>query len=376
VALLEPLPPGPELVGALTAVAAAEALAGRSESGVRFAERALALAGELGLDRPPQALGYRGLARSNLGDPGGLQDIREAIEVATRTGQGIEVAVLHNNLGVQLWAFEGPVAALGAMRVGIAFARTRGIADAVNFTTAGTLDLLVDSGEHDEALEVAAVLSERLDEGDTMALVVVHAARARILALRGHVAQIAGSLDWLESTSREAGSAESVVFGLGSSALARAGMGQDQAAAALLAEVVASPGAREVMALLPAMVRVALAIGERELAERLVGALETRSPYADHALVAANAALTESRGDLQRAAGSYADAAERWERFGVMPERAFALLGQGRCLVGLGRSTQATSVLRRARELFDRLGASPALAATDALLQEATALSS
>ena len=84
--------------------------------------------------------------------------------------------------------------------------------------------------------------------------------------------------------------------------------------------------------MLPAMVRTALGIGELALAERLVGGYKPRYPYAEHALVAANAALTEARGDLQTAADAYADAADRWERFGVVPEQAFALLGQGRCL--------------------------------------------
>ena len=124
------------------------------------------------------------------------------------------------------------------------------------------------------------------------------------------------------------------------------------------------------------MVRTALGIGEPELAERLVSGLEPRYPYAEHALVAANAALTEARGDLQAAADAYADAADRWERFGVVPEQAFALLGQGRCLLGLSRPTEAAPVLRHAREIFERLQAAPALAETDALLQQATALSS
>ena len=105
-------------------------------------------------------------------------------------------------------------------------------------------------------------------------------------------------------------------------------------------------------------------------------ALEPRTPYAEHALVAANAALTEARGDLQAAADAYADAADRWERFGVVPEQAFALLGQGRCLLGLSRPTEAAPVLQHAREIFERLQAAPALAETDALLQQATALSS
>ena len=50
----------------------------RSRDGTRpasgYAEQALALAEQLGLARPARALGYRGLARCNLGDPGGLED--------------------------------------------------------------------------------------------------------------------------------------------------------------------------------------------------------------------------------------------------------------------------------------------------------------
>ena len=80
--------------------------------------------------------------------------------------------------------------------------------------------------------------------------------------------------------------------------------------------------------------------------------------------------------DLQAAADAYADAADRWERFGVVPEQAYALLGQGRCLLGLSRPTEASPVLHHAREIFERLRAAPALAETDELLERATALSS
>ena len=52
----------------------------------------------------------------------------------------------------------------------------------------------------------------------------VRALELRILTLRGQAAQMADSLDWLESASRETGSAEDVLIGLGSSAFARAGL--------------------------------------------------------------------------------------------------------------------------------------------------------
>jgi class 3 adenylate cyclase/tetratricopeptide (TPR) repeat protein len=378
VGLLEALAPGPELVGALTELARAESLQGRAEAGVRFAERALALAEELGLDRSARALGYRGLGRTGLGDPGGFQDMREATALATEAGQGREVALLHNNLGVWLWAFEGPATSLEVLREGLAFAQARGLAEMVDSITANTLDPLFDLAELAKALEVAAGIADRLEHANLLALLSARAAQARILSVRGQAARVTGSLEWIESASRGAGSPEYAVVCLGSSAFVRAELGHKERAAALLAEIEATPDVRETTyyaAYLPAMVRAALAIGDRELAERLVGGVEPRYTYAAHALVAANAALAESRGDLQAAADAYAEATVRWERLGVVTEQAFALLGEGRCLVRLARPTGATPVLRRAREIFERLGAAPVIAETDALLQEAIELS-
>ena len=380
VALVESLPPGPELVSALTELARAEVLQGRYEAGVRYAERALALVQELGLDRPARALGFRGTARAGLGQPGGVEDMREAIALATQAGQAREVAVLHNNLGVDLWAIEGPAASLEVFRAGIAFAQVRGLTEAVDAITASALDVNVDRGELDRVLEAAAGVTDRLEaSGNVFDVVQLRAAQARALAVRGQAAQLAGSLDWLESNSRGTGDPALVVIGLGSCALAFASLGQDDVAAALLEEVEATPDIRESVnyaVLLPAMVRTALGIGDRELAERLAGGVEPRHLYAEHALVAANAALTEVREDLRAAAEAYADAADRWEQFGVVSEKGFALLGQGRCLLGLSRPNEASPVLQDAREIFERLQAAPALAETDTLLQEATALSS
>ena len=135
--LLEPLGPSADLVAALTEVAANEALLGRSEAALRIADQALALAEELGLPRPARALGYRGVARINLGDTGGVEDFREAIVLATETGQGREVALLHNNMGALLAAVDGPAACLQEFREGIAFAGARGLTEMHDGMTTG-----------------------------------------------------------------------------------------------------------------------------------------------------------------------------------------------------------------------------------------------
>jgi tetratricopeptide (TPR) repeat protein len=91
--------------------------------------------------------------------------------------------------------------------------------------------------------------------------------------------------------------------------------------------------------------------------------------------VAAGAAFAEGRSDRMAAAVAYADAAERWQQFGVVPEQALALLGLGRCLTALGRSAEARQALQQAREIFDTLRAAPALAEAETLLRQADALS-
>jgi hypothetical protein len=119
----------------------------------------------------------------------------------------------------------------------------------------------------------------------------------------------------------------------------------------------------------PSLARVAIAMGDRALAESLAIGADATTPYQAHTGVATRAALTEGRGDLEAAAEAYGDAAERWAGFGVVAEQAFALLGRGRCLLGLSRPGEASPPLHEARAILERLGAAPALAEVDGLLE-------
>jgi hypothetical protein len=58
-----------------------------------------------------------------------------------------------------------------------------------------------------------------------------------------------------------------------------------------------------------------------------------------------------------------------------VPERAYALLGHGRCLVALGRP-EAEVPLAEARDLFASMEYEPALGETVRLLGDAAALAS
>ena len=377
-ALLEPLPPDRDMVAALTEVAAAEMLQGRSESAIDVARRALSLAEELGLGLPPRALGYLGSSRMDIGDAAGAKDMREAILLANQAGQGREVALLHNNLSLGLWVFEGPQAALDELAVGVAYATARGLTEMVEWATTSTLSPRFDIGQPDEAITLVDELTQQI-HGDQTTLVEVRSVEARIHTLRGRPALAADHLDWLEATARDTGAAEILVMGLGSAAIAHADLGNTTRATALLIELTTAPDTRDnsmFAAYLPALVRTALRLDQRSVARSLCEDYSPHTPYAQHALISASTALAEAGGDHQAAAVGYADAAGRWERLGVIPEHAFALQGNGRCLISLGQPHEAAPVLHQARALFDRLGAIPALAETDALLAQTTALSS
>ena len=184
--------------------------------------------------------------------------------------------------------------------------------------------------------------------------------------------------DWLVETARAAASTDLTVEALASSAAVRLAAAEPDQARALLAEIEQTPGARTTpyySRQLAFMVRTALTAGDFELAKQLSEGLEATLPVREHALCAARAQLAEHAGDHAGSATLYADAAARWQEFGNVPERAYALLGQGRCLLALD-DPAAREPLSQARDLFSAMGYRPALADTEALLERMTAAAS
>jgi hypothetical protein len=127
---------------------------------------------------------------------------------------------------------------------------------------------------------------------------------------------------------------------------------------------------------LPDAVRTALGAGDADLAARLTLDLEPLHPLHQHCLTATTALLAEHRGQYADAAEAFARAAWRWELFETPWELAHALLGKGRCLLALGRPSEATAPIHDAGRVFLSLGAKPALVEVDALLAQATARTS
>ena len=236
---------------------------------------------------------------------------------------------------------------------------------------------LAELGRSEQALAEAVPLAERLEAAGDIASVESRSLQLRLLAERG-AHEHAPAADELLATTRESGQPQDYALAFTAAARLLLAQGHRQQANALLVELAQVPDIHAdpyYAAALPTLVRTALALRQPELASRLVDAVEPRTPLAEHALCAARAQLAEAAEQQVEAAALYADAAERWHEFGNVPERAYALLGQGRCLNANGDSS-AEGPLLEARELFASMGFAPAVAEVDGLLgsPEAAAL--
>jgi hypothetical protein len=233
---------------------------------------------------------------------------------------------------------------------------------------------LAELGEAEQALTEAEPLAERLQAAGNIYFTEPRSLQLRLLAERG-AHEHAPALDELVARARESGEPQDCALAFAAATQVLLAQGQAQRARALLAELEQAQGLRAepyYLQVLAGCGRTALALDDAALARRLVDGVEAVTPLAEHALTASRAQLAEADGDHAQAAVLYAQAAERWHEFGNVPERSYALLGQGRCLTALGKP-EAVEPLREARELFRSMGYRPALEQCDALLGHAAA---
>jgi hypothetical protein len=367
--LLDTDRPGPELVAAYAELANARFVGSLYREAVAAAERALQLGDELGLPESTRALGFRG-ARAYLGERQGFDDMGRALAWSIEQGRGRDAAIVHGNLALADWLYEGPPAALAACLAGAEFCERRGITEVALWIGARSLTLLVACGEPERAFADAEPLAARAEAaGDVPTLTEARSVQLRLAAECGRQAQAPATGDGLAAAACDTGEPQLLTLGFAAASQLLLAQGEPELATQLLSELEETRATRDepyYAALLPGLVRTALALKDAELAARLADGVEPRTPLHDHALCACRAQLAEASGTHAEAAALYAEACDRWREFGDMPERAYALLGYARCLVGLARP-QAERPLREAREMFTGLGYRPALAQTEML---------
>jgi class 3 adenylate cyclase/tetratricopeptide (TPR) repeat protein len=373
--LLEREPPGPELVSAYVSMAGDRAVAGHSGEALEYADKALALADELGgLPRiRPRILDARGMARCDLGDfAGGMDDLRSGLALGLELGSGYDTAVLYNNLAEPVWLVEGPEAALALCENGIDFAERRGLSEAAMWLRSSTVGPLLDQGRWAEAVDLAdeAIAWDLAHGGDYLAIGCRRYV-SLVLAWQGDLIAARDLATRVLPRAREIDDLQQLVPALVNAALVEQAGGDKAAALALVAEAAQltadrAGGRRFLGQHLADMVRVA-ADPDPALAQDLIEATEPTATRYRLAATTARAVLAESTGDPETAAALHAQAADGWRAYGQVLEHALALLGQGRCLAALARP-DAADLLQAAHRHLKDLGARPPAAEASTLL--------
>ena len=352
---------------------------------IAAADRALALSAQLHVPPSVRVLHYRGLARCNGDESAGLADVRRSLDLAKAQGLGREIGDFSYNYAEQVCNYRGPREALEIVREGLAVATRRSNAAAVGYLVqAELLDLwlLGDwSGEEAREDELETMLQEQRNLVDL-------ALHWGIRALRG-LAQGSGGLASRESALAQAYAQASsagpypeldqfcatVLLAL------HAALGDAEAVdrwLGALEESVAATGRGPMLSLyLPTATRelsraaAVEAVADAPLSRIFaIGDHLATGRKSDTGAAASLSAIgAEADGALDAAEALFAEAERIWSEMEIPYERAHSQLGRGRCLVALGRAQEAAAPLTEAREVFARLGARPALAETEAVLE-------
>jgi class 3 adenylate cyclase len=353
--LLERHPPGPVYAHFLGRKAGSDMMAGRARECVESSNAAIAMANEFGLDElAAKALQYRGVARTELGDLDGLDDLRESIQ-RLAGGAAMTLGIAQLNLADATWMSVGAAEGLELHRALQAFCEPRGLAGSLWWSKAESTWMLFDLGRWDELLAVVdEVAGATAETGGLQALELGLSHQALVIARRGDPHSAATILDELLPKARAGYDMQLLVPSLSCAAIVAAALDDPDRALGHVRELIdvsrdASDRHRSVF--LPELTRLCATAGSIDLARALADGLTADLGRIGCARTAAAAELAEAEGRSSEALELHGEAQRRWRNFGGVPGLAGALLGEGRCLVVLGR-TGEVEPLTEASELY------------------------
>jgi tetratricopeptide (TPR) repeat protein len=376
--LLESGPPSRELAFAYGAAARNEILSGRIRKGMELATQALELADRLGLDsQAVRARQFRGFAKLTLGDPAGVDEIREALRLSLERGLGFESVTAYQNLAHATWYTEGPRQALELGKNGIELGERRGLARQMPWGEVELLKFHYDLGSWDSIVTTTSdLIAQERGEGLTLAASWGVPYLAGVVFFRGDADGAAALIHDLLAQARTAVGWQSLVPTLALSALINAHVGDARTTVDRVEELIEITAQNPVAAAqhLPDVTRACCMVGALETAEAAIRGADQRLRRSQYSVLSARAALAEAHGEFAGAADLYGDAARRWEDFGSALEHGEAALGRGRCLVALQSAAGARDSLEEAERVFRALGATPLVGQAAALTEQASLL--
>jgi tetratricopeptide (TPR) repeat protein len=364
--ILEPHGPSPLLV---------EALIGRAWLGMwatppveagTYADRALAVAASANLPTPVEALAIRGQARMYADSPAaGFADFDLAFETALARGEWERAAFIAQNYAGYLYFHHG-VARCDALSVrALEICEAHGLKTLASWHRISHASALTDLGRLDEAEALMATISDDVSaSGNRLAayfLLGIEAAIALIRDDRERLRVLLPTLDTAADGDNSDGIITDVVI---HAARAHERLGdRDRARDLLVSAMGADRAIDRYWLFLAPMTRLALDLGDLELAASVTAGVASRSLVQRLGHRTNAALLAEAGGKHEEGATAFREVAVGWAEFGIPLESALAHLGAGRCLAAVGSVDAAREQFDDARALFAMLK-SPRLVAS------------
>jgi len=364
IAILETREPGPALARAYARRAGHLLIVGDYEASLAVARRALELARSLGMGREEiLALNYVGAARSTLGEPEGIEDLRAAVRRGTELENGPETATAMNNLAQELRATVGPRTSLAAWQEMASYATERGLEADAGYAWTGELESRYELGDWDRVLDMTAGAND-LDErlGGRSIIGTSSALHAGWITLqRGLLDDAATFAEAALTRARELAVPEYHAPAALLAAALDAALGRREGALERIAEFEEATEVDLVTraTLLSVAARVLVELDALEGTEHLWtmgGELRLRDRLSVGSAVAV---IRESRGETEDAVEMYEEVVGGWHGFGSPLEEAHASLGLARCHAREGRGGDAAKAAEGAAQLFASLRAEP-----------------
>jgi class 3 adenylate cyclase len=380
-AILEREPPGRELTRVYNRLAGNHLVSSRPAESLRWSEKALELASRLGFeDEAVRARQFRGAARCDLGDQGGLEDLWEALRRGLDLGLGEETALCYMNLAYQLWLEEGPEVARQVWSASIEFAEVRGFAGHSMWGRAGMLEVLFDLGDWDQLLSVAdrmAAWDRTIGGSEVGVLAAMY--RAMVMGYRQELEDPEAVVARFLPAARSTAHPETLAPALYAAVVVEAAHHDREAAsryAAEFGEITADHSAFRAH-YLPGIVRVLISTGRvGEARALLIDESAVTAHRHVHCVETARAHVEEAEGRFESAERLFATGVDNWREYGFALEHANSAWGRGRCLIELGREAGGAESLTVAEEIFTHLGAVSLVARVRDVVGGLTALTS
>ena len=315
-------------------------------------------------------LQYRGVARTDLGDIGGLDDLGESLARSREAGRAFDTAIGHLNLAGATSVYVSAPEGLEQYEITRAFEEAHGLRGPVMWSRAESTWVLYDLGRWDEVIEITDELAAvagglGIEQPKMLGLPF----RALVLERRGDATGARAVVDELLPGARTAADLQLLAPALAVASLVSApitGAGRHDLVRELL-EATRGRSDRYRAQFLPELTRMCAATNALYLARELADRLTVEIGRVGCCRVAAAAALAEAEGRPRDALALHEQAASRWASYGSVPGRADALLGQARCLAALGR--ERDQPLTEAQDLFASMRDTTGLAEVDELLR-------